>query len=165
VQSRHRSAPSRDRFSRIETWPIMLWRLAWTPPRSSARCTRIHRGRRRRRVYRRPRRKFARDSRRVLLVCHPTRLTFSGASNKHYPEHGNRFTGEPAYFDHTLHGAQGIVGRAESKTKRFRLCNFFINQMLNFRKPPRKSWGFTKEQIGHRATQAAKSATRTPGQR
>src|SRR5512135_3371712 len=28
---------------------------------------------------------------------------------QHYPEHGNRFTGEPAYFDHTLHGARGLM--------------------------------------------------------
>ena len=32
---------------------------------------------------------------------------FFRRENQSYPEHGNRFTGEPAYFDHTLNGARG----------------------------------------------------------
>ncbi|NUM33345.1 MAG: hydroxymethylglutaryl-CoA synthase [Candidatus Brocadiae bacterium] len=43
---------------------------------------------------------------------------------QHYPEHGGRFTGEPAYFHHTLSSAQGIMKRSGTKPEDFKYAIF-----------------------------------------
>ena len=65
---------------------------------------------------------------------------------EHYPKHGGRFTGEPAYFNHTLSCAKGIMDRAGKKPEDFA---FAIFHQPNGKFPQRaaKMLGFTQEQI------------------
>jgi hydroxymethylglutaryl-CoA synthase len=65
---------------------------------------------------------------------------------EHYPKHGGRFTGEPAYFNHTLSCAKGIMERAGKKPEDFAYAVF---HQPNGKFPQRASrmLGFTQEQI------------------
>ena len=64
----------------------------------------------------------------------------------HYPRHGSRFTGEPAYFRHTMSSAQGIMEKAGMKPSDF---TFAIFHQPNGKFPIRvgKKLGFTMEQL------------------
>ena len=66
---------------------------------------------------------------------------------QHYPEHGNRFTGEPAYFDHTLHGARGLLEGMGFKPSDFAFA-IFHQPNVKFPQTAAKQLGFTQEQIG-----------------
>jgi hydroxymethylglutaryl-CoA synthase len=63
-----------------------------------------------------------------------------------YPQHAGRFTGEPAYFKHTLGAANGIMKRANMKAEDFAYAVF---HQPNGKFPQRVSrmLGFTQEQI------------------
>lgn len=63
----------------------------------------------------------------------------------HYPEHGNRFTGEPAYFDHTLHGARGLMGQMGLKPSDFAFA-VFHQPNVKFPEAVAKQLGFKPEQ-------------------
>ena len=65
---------------------------------------------------------------------------------EHYPKHGGRFTGEPAYFKHTLSCATGIMDIAGMKAEDF---DWAIFHQPNGKFPLRaaKRLGFTEEQI------------------
>jgi hydroxymethylglutaryl-CoA synthase len=65
---------------------------------------------------------------------------------EHYPKHGGRFTGEPAYFKHTLGCAEGLMKRAKVTAKDL---DWAVFHQPNGKFPLRagKSLGFTKEQI------------------
>ena len=64
----------------------------------------------------------------------------------HYPRHGSRFTGEPAYFRHTTSSARGILERAGLTPKDFAHAVF---HQPNGKFPMRvgKMLGFTEEQL------------------
>lgn len=64
---------------------------------------------------------------------------------EHYPRHASRYTGEPAYFKHTLGAANGILERAGMKAEDFAYCVF---HQPNGKFPLRaaKALGFTKKQ-------------------
>jgi hydroxymethylglutaryl-CoA synthase len=64
----------------------------------------------------------------------------------HYPRHGSRFTGEPAYFRHTTSSARGILEKAGLKPKDFA---FAVFHQPNGKFPMRvgKMLGFTEEQL------------------
>ena len=64
----------------------------------------------------------------------------------HYPRHGSRFTGEPAYFRHTTSSAKGILERAGLKPGDFAHAVF---HQPNGKFPMRvgKMLGFTEEQL------------------
>ncbi len=64
---------------------------------------------------------------------------------QHYPRHGGRFTGEPAYFRHTLSAAQGIMEKAGKKPSDF---NYAIFHQPNGKFPmmAAQKLGFKKEQ-------------------
>ncbi len=64
----------------------------------------------------------------------------------HYPRHGSRYTGEPAYFRHTLNSANGIMELAGMKPKDF---TYAIFHQPNGKFPIRagKKLGFTMEQL------------------
>jgi hydroxymethylglutaryl-CoA synthase len=64
---------------------------------------------------------------------------------QHYPEHGNRFTGEPAYFDHTLHGARGLMDEMGFKPADFAFA-IFHQPNVKFPQTVAKQLGFTPEQ-------------------
>ena len=64
----------------------------------------------------------------------------------HYPEHGNRFTGEPAYFDHTLHAARGLMEEMGYKSSDFGYA-IFHQPNVKFPQTAARQLGFTKEQI------------------
>ncbi len=64
----------------------------------------------------------------------------------HYPEHGNRFTGEPAYFAHTLNGARGLMEGLGLKASDFAFA-IFHQPNVKFPSTAAKQLGFTKEQI------------------
>ncbi|MBD3234476.1 MAG: hydroxymethylglutaryl-CoA synthase [candidate division Zixibacteria bacterium] len=63
-----------------------------------------------------------------------------------YPQHGSRFTGEPAYFKHTFGCAKGIMEKAGMKPEDFAYAIF---HQPNGKFPMRAGLklGFTKEQI------------------
>ena len=63
-----------------------------------------------------------------------------------YPQHTGRFTGEPAYFKHTLGAARGILAKAHLKPKDFAYAVF---HQPNGKFPLRagKMLGFEKEQL------------------
>jgi hydroxymethylglutaryl-CoA synthase len=71
---------------------------------------------------------------------------FFRREHMHYPEHGNRFTGEPAYFDHVLHGAQGLMEAMNLKPGDFAHA-IFHQPNVKFPQTAAKRLGFTKEQI------------------
>jgi hydroxymethylglutaryl-CoA synthase len=64
----------------------------------------------------------------------------------HYPRHGSRFTGEPAYFRHTTSSARGILEKAGLKPADFAHAVF---HQPNGKFPMRvgKMLGFTEEQM------------------
>lgn len=63
-----------------------------------------------------------------------------------YPSHGGRFTGEPAYFKHTLSCAQQIFDRMGSKAEDY---DYAVFHQPNGKFPLRaaKTLGFTKDQV------------------
>jgi hydroxymethylglutaryl-CoA synthase len=64
----------------------------------------------------------------------------------HYPRHGGRFTGEPAYFKHVLGAGRGIMAKAGMKPQDF---NYAVFHQPNGKFPLKagKTLGFTREQI------------------
>lgn len=65
---------------------------------------------------------------------------------QHYPEHGNRFTGEPAYFDHTLRAARGLMEEMGYRASDFAFA-VFHQPNVKFPQTAAKQLGFSKEQI------------------
>jgi hydroxymethylglutaryl-CoA synthase len=65
---------------------------------------------------------------------------------QNYPRHGGRFTGEPAYFKHTLGAARAILDKTGLTAKDFRWAVF---HQPNGKFPMRvgKKLGFNKEQL------------------
>lgn len=63
-----------------------------------------------------------------------------------YPRHGNRFTGEPAYFKHVISATKGILDKTGMKPADFKYAVF---HMPNGKFPQQagKKLGFTKEQM------------------
>ena len=65
-----------------------------------------------------------------------------------YPEHGQRFTGEPAYFAHITSAAQAYLSATNTTAQDYR---FAVFHQPNTKFPSRvaASLGFSKEQIKH----------------
>lgn len=65
---------------------------------------------------------------------------------QHYPSHGGRFTGEPAYFHHIQAAAEGILAGLRAKPEDFA---YVIFHQPNVKFPQRvaRRLGFTKEQL------------------
>jgi len=65
---------------------------------------------------------------------------------QYYPQHGGRFTGDPAYFKHIIGAAQGIMKKAKMKPSDF---NYVIFHQPNGKFPFRvgELLGFEKKQI------------------
>lgn len=65
---------------------------------------------------------------------------------QHYPMHGGRFTGEPAYFKHVLGAAKGLLEQTSSKPSDYQWAIF---HQPNGKFPLRagKMLGFSREQI------------------
>ena len=63
-----------------------------------------------------------------------------------YPQHGGRFTGDPAYFKHSLGCAKGLMKKASMKPTDF---NYVVFHQPNGKFPVRvgKMLGFTNEQL------------------
>lgn len=64
----------------------------------------------------------------------------------HYPRHGGRFTGEPAYFKHTIGCAERLLEKSGMKPSDFQWA-VFHQPNGKFPKRAAKSLGFTFEQI------------------
>lgn len=63
----------------------------------------------------------------------------------HYPSHGGRFTGEPAYFHHTLEAAQRMMAKAKKKPADFQYA-VFHQPNGKFPMLAAQKLGFAKEQ-------------------
>jgi hydroxymethylglutaryl-CoA synthase len=64
----------------------------------------------------------------------------------HYPEHGNRFTGEPAYFTHVTGSATHLLAELGCTAQDYTYA-IFHQPNLKFPQSVAKQLGFTKEQI------------------
>lgn len=69
-------------------------------------------------------------------------------SNQTYPSHGDRFTGEPAYFDHTLSAAQALMEMMGTKAADYTHA-VFHQPNVKFPSRAAKTLGFAPEQIQH----------------
>jgi hydroxymethylglutaryl-CoA synthase len=86
----------------------------------------------------------------LVAVCEATHTHMTDCPDfwrreyQHYPRHGGRFTGEPAYFDHTLSCARGLMDKAGMKPDDFQWAVF---HQPNGKFPMRaaKMLGFAKE--------------------
>lgn len=67
-------------------------------------------------------------------------------ANETYPEHGERFTGEPAYFNHIMAAAEALMQATDSQPSDYR---FAVFHQPNTKFPSRvaKMLGFKPEQI------------------
>lgn len=63
-----------------------------------------------------------------------------------YPSHGDRFTGEPAYFKHVLGAAQALMDAVGTKVEDYRWA-VFHQPNAKFPERAAKSLGFSKAQI------------------
>jgi hydroxymethylglutaryl-CoA synthase len=63
-----------------------------------------------------------------------------------YPEHGQRFTGEPAYFQHTLSAAQKFMELTGTTPKDYQYA-VFHQPNVKFPQKAAKTLGFTPDQI------------------
>lgn len=66
--------------------------------------------------------------------------------HQHYPEHGNRFTGEPAYFHHTLSAARQLLDELGYTARDYRWA-VFHQPNVKFPSKAGQLLGFTREQI------------------
>jgi hydroxymethylglutaryl-CoA synthase len=71
---------------------------------------------------------------------------FFRRENQTYPEHGHRFTGEPAYFDHTLNGARGLMEEMHLQPTDFAYA-IFHQPNVKFPTLAAKRLGFSRQQI------------------
>ena len=65
---------------------------------------------------------------------------------QHYPSHGGRFTGEPAYFHHIQAAAEGILGGLRAKPEDFAYV-IFHQPNVKFPRRVAQRLGFTQEQL------------------
>lgn len=65
---------------------------------------------------------------------------------QHYPEHGNRFTGDPAYFKHITEAVNSLLKELKLKPKDFKAA-VFHQPNTKFPKKVAKQLGFHKEQL------------------
>jgi hydroxymethylglutaryl-CoA synthase len=65
---------------------------------------------------------------------------------EYYPQHGGRFTGDPAYFKQIIEAAKGMMKKADMEVKDF---NYVVFHQPNGKFPLRvgKMLGFSKQQI------------------
>ncbi|MEO8608527.1 MAG: hydroxymethylglutaryl-CoA synthase [Chloroflexota bacterium] len=69
-------------------------------------------------------------------------------SGEEYPSHGDRFTGEPAYFNHTMSAAQTLMDMMETTAADY---TYAVFHQPNVKFPSRAAemLGFNEEQIKH----------------
>ncbi len=65
---------------------------------------------------------------------------------QHYPEHGNRFTGEPAYFDHTLEATRTFLELSGMTAADFQWA-IFHQPNVKFPMQAAKQLGFEREKV------------------
>jgi hydroxymethylglutaryl-CoA synthase len=65
---------------------------------------------------------------------------------QHYPEHGNRFTGEPAYFEHTIQATRDFLELMNLTPRDFRWA-VFHQPNVKFPLQAAQALGFTRDQI------------------
>lgn len=65
---------------------------------------------------------------------------------QHYPEHGNRFTGEPAYFGHTMNATATFL-QEMNRTPRDYQWAVFHQPNLKFPLAASQELGFTRDQV------------------
>ncbi len=71
---------------------------------------------------------------------------FFRRQHAHYPQHGNRFTGEPAYFTHVTASAETLLRELNRTPKDFTYA-IFHQPNVKFPTTVAKELGFTKDQI------------------
>jgi hydroxymethylglutaryl-CoA synthase len=71
---------------------------------------------------------------------------FFRRAHSHYPEHGRRFTGSPAYFHHTTEAATRLLAELGAKPADFKYA-IFHQPTPRFPREVSKTLGFTMDQI------------------
>jgi hydroxymethylglutaryl-CoA synthase len=71
---------------------------------------------------------------------------FFRRAHQHYPEHGNRFTGEPAYFEHTLQATRNFLELLELTPRDFQFA-IFHQPNVKFPLQAAQALGFTRDQV------------------
>jgi hydroxymethylglutaryl-CoA synthase len=69
-------------------------------------------------------------------------------SHENYPSHGDRFTGEPAYFEHTVSAGQRMLDMTGTTAQDYKWA-VFHQPNVKFPERAAKMLGFTPEQIKH----------------
>jgi len=67
-------------------------------------------------------------------------------AHQHYPSHGGRFTGEPAYFKHSIGAAKGLMGALGMEPGDYTYA-VFHQPNVKFPQSVAKQLGFSREQI------------------
>jgi hydroxymethylglutaryl-CoA synthase len=67
-------------------------------------------------------------------------------AHQHYPSHGGRFTGEPAYFRHSLGAARGLMGALGAQPSDYAYA-VFHQPNVKFPQKAAKQLGFKADQI------------------
>lgn len=67
-------------------------------------------------------------------------------AHQHYPSHGGRFTGEPAYFKHLLAAAQGLMGALGTQPADYAHA-VFHQPNVKFPQTAAKQLGFAPQQV------------------
>ena len=95
---------------------------------------------------------FIFGSEKLLAVCEYTHSFMTDTPDfwrreyMHYPRHGGRFTGEPAYFKHTVGCAERLLAKSGMKPSDFKYA-VFHQPNGKFPKRAAKMLGFSFEQI------------------
>lgn len=71
---------------------------------------------------------------------------FFRRTHQHYPEHGNRFTGEPAYFAHTLEATEQFMELMDFTPRDFQWA-VFHQPNVKFPVQAAQRLGFTRDQV------------------
>ena len=147
LQGWDRSAGRSDGACRFTKWEITPWRSAWIPPRANPGDALEY---------------TAASGGGMLLSIGPAEESlavidahysvvtdtpdFWRRAHQIYPEHGQRFTGEPAYFYHVASGASRLMDAMGMKPEDFK---FAVFHQPNEKFPSRvaKQLGFKPEQI------------------